>query len=134
MAMEVICLVVMAQQVSAGRVVGVGVREGVGGSEQASQNISPSKKGKQHRRLSPRNVHHTRSLHSPHTSQQTRVYPPSAPAFFALPLFALSFREGWLPLQKKMLKGEGEGGGRKNNRGHHRCTARCLFSFHMSQG
>lgn len=79
-----------------------------GGSEQASQNISPGKKRKQHRRLSPRNVHHTRSLHSPHTSQQTRVYPPSAPAFFALPLFALSFRKGWLPLQKKMLKGGGK--------------------------
>lgn len=82
-AMEVICLVVTAQQVSPGA--GGAGRLGWGwedGMRWASQNISPGKKRKQHRRLQYQECPPHTATHSltAHTSQQPLFTPQFCPA------------------------------------------------------
>lgn len=113
-AMEVIWLVVMAQQVSPGW----GTRL-LKTSHPARKEIAPQA---QYQECPPHMV-----THSPHTSQQ--------PVFTLIPphvhttLFALSFASEGCPSKRKCWSGKREKKNGKNNHGHHQCTAQCLFLF-----
>lgn len=114
-AMEAICLVVTAQQVSPGW-----------GTRLLKTSHPSRKKNSTTGSISGMSTTHGHSLTTHVTT--TRVYPYSTPCSHYTVCFVASERRLPPAPHKKMLKQWGEKNG-KNNRGHRRCTARCLFLF-----
>lgn len=111
-AMEAICLVVMAQQVSPGW-----VGEG-GGWGRLLKTCHPSRN-----KIAPEAQYEECPPHTVTHSPRSRHNKPCLRVFTLLCLFC-SFVRGGRP-----IKWSRDGRNGKNSRGHHRCRAHCLFLF-----
>lgn len=86
-----------------------GGQDGKGGRvRRASQNISPGKKRKQHRRPQYQECPpHTATHHSPHTRHNNPCLPPIPPrCSLALPLFAFQPLARWTVASSPLLEGK----------------------------